>query len=201
MALTTIAEIKSTWLAVDGNEHDVRLAALLAQAVSRMNAIANQPLDGTLYNYPLLARSGPATIHRGQWLELPFTVPVQYVSAVAKQNYDDTAYAAVTGITAYNDGAMTQLYRAEGFGNYLSLIITLTIGYDGTMYPVPADLSNIACEIVANEFRLTDYAGGASRIGLAAVVQQEAGTSSTMRLKDMDDVWRARLRPYTRIQS
>lgn len=195
MALATLSQLKSTWLSVEGTEHDARLTELLAQSVSRMNVIARQPLDGSRIVYERNTHSS----HVNRLLVLPFTVPVQYVSADAKISYDDAVYSTVDGITTFVENGFTVLYRNQGFHNYINLRLTLDVGYDGVVNAVPPDLTNIACEMTAIEFHMTDYAGTGSRLGLSAINRSEAGTSGTTSFKNMDEVLRLRLRPYTRI--
>ena len=194
MALTTIAEIKATWLNVESTEHDTRLTALLAQATSRINQICRQPVDGSSTTYDFTG------LGCGTLFQLPYTVPIVLTATGVKEELTDSAFTTITDVSVIKRDRIWQAFREDGFSEYAHVRLTLTIGYDGVTYTVPSDIANIACEMVANEFRLTDFAGGGSRLGVDSIGRSEGGTGTTTRYKMMDDVWVKRLRHYTTLE-
>lgn len=191
MAITTIANIKANYLGLTDSGKDSVLTAMLTQATSLAESICHQPLDAQTVVYDFSGDGSQAHV-------VPFTTPVQLSTLQYKQLPTDAAFTSVTGAVAFKADHLWHLYYEDAF-TYTLWRATLTVGYDGSTYAVPADLVNIVSEMVVDLYRNTNHTAKENRFGLTSVsVSDGAGMTTTTVLADMRKRWKDKLKPYTR---
>ncbi len=190
MALCTIAQVKSNNLKIDTTAYDSVLSALIPVATGRIASICNQPVDGATHEITFVESS--------QYYDLQYTVPVMLGPVTALETAGGIPVTLTdVSLLSRNENLFT-LYREGGFGKYVYVTAELTIGYDGVLSPIPADLQHVCGEMVAVMFLEAGHASDA-RLGVETAVNNEGGVSMNIKYKDMEYSWRHRLKPYKRV--
>lgn len=190
MALCTTAQVKANNLKIDTTAYDAVLSALIPVATGRIASICNQPVDGSTVEITFVEAT--------QYYDLQFTVPVVLGTVTALETAGGSPVTLTdVSLISRNENLFT-LYREEGFGKYVYVTAELSIGYDGSLFPVPADLQHVCGEMVAVMFLEAGHAADA-RLGVESVVNNEGGVSMNINYKDMEHSWRHRLKPYKRV--
>jgi len=188
MALTTVNKLKTVWINDQSSANDSRLASLITQSESIINNICKQPVTGQAVAYDFVGDGNRVHL-------LHYTVPVVMNSIQERDNPYD-AWSTITGPVVFNTGGVTSLYKDDGFVKVLYRA-NLTVGYDGTTNAVPADLEEIASEIVVELFKMTDFGGRENRFGVQSIAVNQGGMTQTTVYRDLMARFKSRLRPYT----
>lgn len=187
MALTTVNKLKTQWVNIPDASQDGRLSALIVQAGAIIKGICKQPVDSEAVGFEF-------TGTRERSYVLPYTVPVVLTSVQYRASPTE-AWQTVTGAIVYKADGVYHLYYEGTFDAGLWKA-NLTVGYDGTTYPVPADVETVCSEIVVELWKNTDFAGRENRFGLASVAQSQGGQTQTTTYRDLNTRFRQRLAPY-----
>ena len=188
MALTTVNKIKTQWINDQSTVNDTRYKLLIGQAEAVINSICKQPVNGTAVAHDFIPERGNR-VHL-----LHYTVPVQLVSLQYRDLPTD-AWTTASGAVVFTSGGVTSIYYDEGF-NAAMWRANLTVGYDGTVNAVPADLEEICCEMVVDLFKFSDFGGRENRFGIQQIATNEGGMTQTTIFRDMTARFRQRLAPY-----
>jgi len=192
MALTTVNKLKTIWINDQSSANDARLGALITQAEGIVNSICRQPVTGKAVAYDFVGDQN--RVHM-----LHYTVPVVLNSIQERDNPYDS-WTAVTGPVVFATGGVQSLYKDDGFVKVFYRA-NLTVGYDGTTHAVPADLEEIASEIVVELFKMSDFGGRENRFGVQSIAVNQGGMTQTTVYRDLMMRFKSRLRPYTTLGS
>lgn len=188
MSLTTVAELKSTWLNIGDNSQDTRLAFLIGSAGALIKGICKQPIDAEAISLEFIGTGKQTHL-------LPYTVPVTLNSLQYKETVDAPTWTTVSGAIIVKAEGVYQLYYENGLSALLWRA-NITVGYDGSTYPVPSDVKEVCSEMTVEMFKMTDYGGRESRFGVNSIANAEGGTTQTTQYKDLTARFRQRLSPY-----
>lgn len=189
MALTTVNKLKTVWINDQSTVNDTRYAMLISQAEALINSICKQPVTGVAVAHDFMPEVKGNAVHM-----LHYSVPAVLMS-LQYRNLPTDSWTTAVGATAFTNGGVTSIYYGEGFTENFYRA-NLTVGYDGTTHPVPADLENVCCEMVVDLFKITDFGGRENRFGLQQIANNEGGMTQTTTFRDLTNRFRGKLSKY-----